>query len=139
MLPDRHIRFSRGRSGVMVFPSLSEFSKYVLVKTCIYFFNFYSLVYYFKQFQSYIKIASIAQVNCFLFINWKSVFTWGPIAHPSNTLVCSLFFFLNCFFSTEYDTIIETDKLTLTYYYHLLNKVKFKLPSEYYQLFQKCS
>ena len=26
MLPDSHIGFSRGRSGVLVFPSLSEFS-----------------------------------------------------------------------------------------------------------------
>ena len=33
MLPDLHIDFSRGRSGGLVFPSLSEFSTVVVIHT----------------------------------------------------------------------------------------------------------
>ena len=33
LLPDMHIGFSRGRSGGLVFPSLSEFSKFIVIHT----------------------------------------------------------------------------------------------------------
>ena len=33
MLPDLHIGFSRGRSGGLVFPSLSEFSTFIVIHT----------------------------------------------------------------------------------------------------------
>ena len=33
MLPDLHTDFSRGRSGGLIFPSLSEFSKFVVIHT----------------------------------------------------------------------------------------------------------
>src|SRR5574340_212978 len=33
LLPDLHIGFSRGRSGGLVFPSLSEFSKFIVIHT----------------------------------------------------------------------------------------------------------
>ena len=33
MLPDLHIGFSRGRSGGLVFPSLSEFSQFIVIHT----------------------------------------------------------------------------------------------------------
>ena len=33
MLPDLHTDFSRGRSGGLVFPSLSEFSQFVVIHT----------------------------------------------------------------------------------------------------------
>ena len=33
MLPDLHTNFSRGRSGGLVFPSLSEFSKFIVIHT----------------------------------------------------------------------------------------------------------
>ena len=33
MLPDLHIGFSRGRSGGLVFPSLSEFSQFIVMHT----------------------------------------------------------------------------------------------------------
>ena len=33
MFPDLHTDFSRGRSGVLVFPSLSEFSQFIMIHT----------------------------------------------------------------------------------------------------------
>ena len=33
MLPDLHTNFSRGRSGVLVFPTLSEFSTFIVIHT----------------------------------------------------------------------------------------------------------
>ena len=33
MLPDLHIGFSRGTSGGLVFPSLSEFSQFIVIHT----------------------------------------------------------------------------------------------------------
>ena len=33
MLPDLHTDFSRGRSGGLVFPSLSEFSQFIVIHT----------------------------------------------------------------------------------------------------------
>ena len=33
MLPDLHTNFSRGRSGGLVFPSLSEFSTFIVIHT----------------------------------------------------------------------------------------------------------
>ena len=35
MLPDLHIGFSRGRSGALVFPSLSEFPQFIVIHTVI--------------------------------------------------------------------------------------------------------
>ena len=33
LLPDLHIGFSRGRSGGLVFPSLSEFPQFIVIHT----------------------------------------------------------------------------------------------------------